>query len=42
MGLSPLIIPYFYRAAWIEMTVNSDLSAIGFTAAFSSSLTNAG
>jgi hypothetical protein len=36
-GLTPL-----YRAAWITLTVNSDLSDVGLTAAFSTALAKAG
>jgi len=31
-------LPYNYEAAWITMTVNSALEAVGFTAAFASAL----
>ena len=33
LGLTPL-----YRAAWITLTVNSDLTAVGLTAAFAAAL----
>ncbi len=36
-GLSPL-----FRAAWITLTVSSDLAAVGLTAAISRALTDAG
>lgn len=34
--------PILFRAAWITLTVNSALEAIGLTAAFSTALSNAG
>jgi len=33
---------FLISAAWIEMSVHSDLNAAGFTAAFSTILANAG
>lgn len=36
-GLTPL-----YRAAWITLTVQTDLNDVGLTAAFSTALANAG
>jgi len=35
-------IPYDFVAAWITLTVNSDLAAVGLTAAFSAALAEAG
>jgi hypothetical protein len=35
-------VPVLFRAAWISLTVHSDLAAIGLTAAFSSALGGAG
>ena len=35
-------IPYDFVAAWITLTVHSDLAAVGLTAAFSTALANAG
>ena len=35
-------LPILFRAAWITMTVPSALDAIGFTAAFSAALAQAG
>jgi hypothetical protein len=35
-------IPYDFVAAWIILTVHSDLAAVGLTAAFSTALANAG
>ena len=37
-----LHLPVLLRAAWITLTVNSDLQAVGLTAAFASALGNAG
>lgn len=37
LGLTPVM-----RCAWITLTVNSDLHAVGLTAAFASALGNAG
>ena len=37
LGLTPL-----YRAAWITLTVHSDLNAVGFLAAISGALADAG
>ena len=35
-------LPVLFRAAWISLTVHSDLEAVGLTAAFSSALAQAG
>ena len=35
-------IPYDFVAAWITLTVHSDLAAVGLTAAFSTALAEAG
>ena len=35
-------LPVLFRAAWISLTVHSDLEAVGLTAAFSSTLGQAG
>jgi len=35
-------LPVLFRAAWITLTVHSDLQAIGLTAAFASALGEAG
>jgi hypothetical protein len=35
-------LPILFRAAWITLTVTSDLNAVGLTAAFSTALANAG
>jgi hypothetical protein len=35
-------LPVLFRAAWITLTVHSDLQAVGFTAAFSRALADAG
>jgi hypothetical protein len=35
-------IPYDFVAAWITLTVHSDLAAVGLTAAFSTALADAG
>lgn len=35
-------LPVLFRAAWITLTVNSDLQAVGLTAAFANALGNAG
>lgn len=35
-------LPILFRSAWITLTVNSDLQAVGFTSAFSSALGEAG
>lgn len=35
-------IPYTFVAAWITLTVHSDLAAVGLTAAFSTALAEAG
>ena len=35
-------LPVLFRAAWITLTVHSDLDAVGLTAAFSSALGQAG
>jgi uncharacterized protein len=35
-------LPIVFRAAWITLTVHSDLQAIGLTAAFATALGNAG
>lgn len=35
-------LPILFRAAWLTLTVHSDLQAIGFTAAFSAALGQAG
>jgi uncharacterized protein len=35
-------LPILFRAAWITLTVTSDLQAVGLTAAFSSALSRAG
>lgn len=35
-------LPVLFRAAWLTLTVDSDLQAIGLTAAFSAVLANAG
>jgi hypothetical protein len=35
-------LPVLFRAAWISLTVHSDLDAIGLTAAFASALGQAG
>ncbi len=35
-------LPVAFRAAWITMTVNSALDAVGFTAAFAAALARAG
>ena len=35
-------LPVLFRAAWITLTVHSDLEAVGLTAAFSSALGQAG
>lgn len=35
-------LPIVFRAAWITLTVNSDLQAVGLTAAFASALAKAG
>jgi len=35
-------LPVVFRAAWITLTVHSDLQAIGLTAAFATALSNAG
>lgn len=37
-----LALPIAFSAAWITLTVNSDLGAVGLTAAFSSALGEAG
>ncbi|MBA4384099.1 MAG: acetyltransferase [Anaerolinea sp.] len=37
-----LALPILFRAAWITLTINSDLQAVGLTAAFASALGNAG
>jgi uncharacterized protein len=37
-----LHLPVLLRAAWITLTVNSDLQAVGLTAAFASALGKAG
>jgi hypothetical protein len=37
-----LNLPVLFRAAWITLTVNSDLQAVGLTAAFASALSQAG
>lgn len=37
-----LKIPILFRCSWITLTVNSDLQAIGLTAAFATALANAG
>jgi len=34
-------LPIFFRAAWITLTVHSDLKAVGLTAAFATALGNA-
>jgi hypothetical protein len=35
-------LPVMFRAAWITLTVHSDLAAVGLTAAFSGALARAG
>lgn len=35
-------LPILFRAAWITLTVNSDLQAVGLTAAFAGALGKAG
>lgn len=35
-------LPILFRAAWISLTVHSDLEAVGLTAAFSTALDEAG
>lgn len=35
-------LPVLFRAAWLTLTVHSDLHAVGFTAAFSAALGQAG
>ena len=35
-------LPVLFRAAWITLTVNSDLQAVGLTAAFAGALAKAG
>jgi len=35
-------LPVLFRAAWITLTVNSDLEAVGLTAAFAGALAKAG
>jgi hypothetical protein len=35
-------LPVTYSASWITLTVNSDLAAVGLTAAFSGALAHAG
>jgi len=35
-------LPPLFRAAWITLTVHSDLEAVGLTAAFAGALANAG
>jgi hypothetical protein len=35
-------LPVLFRAAWISLTVHSDLEAVGLTAAFSTALGQAG
>lgn len=35
-------LPYDFVAAWITLTVHSDLAAVGLTAAFSTALADAG
>ncbi len=37
-----LNLPVLFRAAWITLRVNSDLQAVGLTAAFSAALSQAG
>lgn len=37
-----LNLPVHYRAAWLTLTVHSDLHAVGLTAAFSAALAQAG
>jgi uncharacterized protein len=37
-----LNLPILFRAAWITLKVNSDLQAVGLTAAFTSALSKAG
>lgn len=37
-----LALPVMFRAAWITLTVHSDLQAVGLTAAFSTALADAG
>lgn len=37
-----LSLPILFRAAWITLSVNSDLQAVGFTAAFATALAQAG